>query len=257
MRSVQRILAIFESFTADKNALTLHELTECVDLPKSTTFRIIHSLVKAGYLVRLEDQQYCLSFRFKRLAGLVQSTLGIRVLARPFMLTLAEQTGETVSLQMAQNNQRVCIDAVSTVVGLLNVTQPGEHTSLVHGASSKMLLAQFSETQAASVVAEMADHNQRPATAIWQELAHIRDQGYAYSHAERLLGVSAYAAPILGVDAAHPYCLSVAGPTARMQGRQEQLLALTMEAAAGISRQAGAELQIQNMALGHKAPVKK
>ena len=82
MRAAHRILSIFESFTSEKSSLSLHEISERIELPKSTAFRIIQSLQKAGYLVRLEDQQYCLSFRFTRLAGLVGSTLGIRVPGR-------------------------------------------------------------------------------------------------------------------------------------------------------------------------------
>ena len=61
MRSVQRILAVFESFTSEKSSLTLQEIAGRIGLPKSTTFRLVQSLEKAGYLVRLEDQQYCLS----------------------------------------------------------------------------------------------------------------------------------------------------------------------------------------------------
>src|SRR6187200_1891544 len=98
MRAAHRILSIFESFTSEKSSLSLHEISERIELPKSTAFRIIQSLQKAGYLVRLEDQQYCLSFRFTRLAGLVGSTLGIREVARPIMSELAESTRETISL---------------------------------------------------------------------------------------------------------------------------------------------------------------
>ena len=85
MRAVQRIFAIFESFTAERSSLTLQEIADRIDLPKSTAFRIVQSLEQAGYLVRLEDQKYCLSFRFTRLAGSVKSTLGIREIARPII----------------------------------------------------------------------------------------------------------------------------------------------------------------------------
>ena len=73
MRAVQRILAIFESFSVETSSLTLQEISDRIELPKSTSFRIVQSLEKAGYLIRLEDQKYCLSFRFTRLAGLVRS----------------------------------------------------------------------------------------------------------------------------------------------------------------------------------------
>src|SRR5215210_8321522 len=109
MRSVQRILAVFESFTAERSSLTLQEIADHIELPKSTAFRIVRSLEQAGYLVRLEDQRYCLSFRFTRLAGLVRSTLGIREIARPIMMELAERTEETVSIHTVSGKSRVCI----------------------------------------------------------------------------------------------------------------------------------------------------
>ncbi|MCY0853486.1 helix-turn-helix domain-containing protein [Cupriavidus sp. D39] len=127
MRSVQRILAVFESFTAERSSLTLQEIADRIELPKSTTFRIVQSLDQAGYLVRLEDQQYCLSFRFTRLAGLVKSTLGIREIARPILTELAEKTKETISLHTVSGQHRICIDAVSTDASPLRaVVQSGE-----------------------------------------------------------------------------------------------------------------------------------
>ena len=72
MRAVQRILGVFECFSPGHSSLTLQEIVEGIDLPKSTAFRIVQSLRKSGYLVRLHDQRYCLSFRFIRLGGLVE-----------------------------------------------------------------------------------------------------------------------------------------------------------------------------------------
>ena len=124
MRSVQRILAVLESFTTEENSLSLLEIALRIELPKSTTFRLVQSLEAAGYLVRLEDQRYCLSFRITRLAGVVRSTMGIRDIARPIMRALAERTGETVSLYAIDDDMRVCIDAVATACLLYTSPSP-------------------------------------------------------------------------------------------------------------------------------------
>src|SRR5215204_94243 len=142
MRAVQRILGIFESFTPEQSSLTLQEIADRIELPKSTAFRIVQSLEKAGYLVRLEDQKYCLSFRFTRLAGLVKSTLGIREIARPIMTELAEKTKETVSIHTVSGRNRVCIDALATSPSQLrSVVQPGQQVPLASGSGSKVLMA--------------------------------------------------------------------------------------------------------------------
>lgn len=243
MRAVQRILSIFESFTAEESSLSLHEIAERIQLPKSTTFRIIQSLQNAGYLVRLEDQRYGLSFRFTRLAGLVGSTLGIREIARPIMTALAEQTHETISLQMVSADERVCIDTVATASPLRSVSPPGEHVPLLAGASSKALLAHLPAKDAARLVARLATQARRTPTEVQAELASIRRQGFAVSHGERVLGVSAIAAPIVGADDQVRHCLSLAGPTIRVRDQVERFAPLVMQSAARISNHYGGAIE--------------
>jgi DNA-binding IclR family transcriptional regulator len=236
MRSVQRILAVLESFTSPDNCLSLHEIALRIDLPKSTAFRLLHALEQSGYLVRLEDQRYCLSFRITRLAGLVRSTLGIREIARPIMRGLAEHTAETVSLHAASGGMRVCIETIATAGMLRSVTQPGEQAPLTVGSSSKVLLAWSGDAQlVAHVVAQIARLAKRTPAQVEGELERIRAQGYAITHGERVMGVSAISAPIVGLANGGPYCLSVAGPMVRMQGKESDTVEQVLRAAAEIS----------------------
>lgn len=242
MRSVQRILAIFESFSVEQSSLMLQEISDRIELPKSTTFRIVQSLEKAGYLVRLEDQKYCLSFRFTRLAGLVRSTLSIREIARPVMTELAEQTKETVSIHMVSGKNRVCIDSMATVASSLrNVVTPGEQVPLVAGSGSKVLMAYMPRSTLTPIVAAAARASKRTQAELLAELEVVRTQGYAVSHGERLIGLSAVSAPIRDTSDSVTYCLTVAGPTVRIEGHEKQLVHLVVEAAASMSLQLGGQ----------------
>ncbi len=242
MRSVQRILAVFEVFTAERNSLTLQEIADGIDLAKSTTFRLVQSLEKAGYLVRLPDQQYCLSFQFTRLAGLVKSTLGIREIARPVMTELAEKTQESVSIHTVSGRNRVCIDSLSTASSLRSVVQPGEQVPLLLGSATKVLIAHMPQKELTPIVASIARASKRTQKDIQADLALVREQGYAVSHGERLLGVSAISVPIRDVNHEVLYCLSVGGPSVRMQMHEKEFIKLAIDAAADISRQFGASL---------------
>lgn len=240
MRSVQRILAIFESFTAERSSLSLQEIADRIELPKSTTFRIAQSLEQAGYLVRLEDQKYCLSFRFTRLAGLVKSTLGIREIARPIMLALAETTKETVSIHTVSGRNRICIDALATTASpLRRVVQPGEQVPLLAGSASKVLMAYMPKSRVSPIVAAIARQTKRSQADVLAELAKIRRHGYAVSHGERLLGLSAISAPIRDTNDEVQYCLSIGGPTVRLQANEKEFVELATKAASDISRQFG------------------
>lgn len=245
MRSVQRILAVFESFSSDRSSLALQDIADRIELPKSTTFRIVQSLEQAGYLVRLEDQQYCLSFRFTRLAGLVKSTLGIREIARPVLLDLADKTKETVSIHTVSDRNRVCIDSVSTGSSPLRaVVQAGEQIPLLVGSASKVLVAFMPDKQLSSFTANIARHTKRTKTEVLRELSLVREQGYAVSHGERLLGISAISAPIKDVSEEVHYCLSIGAPTVRMQMHEKEFIGLAMAAAENISRQFGGKISL-------------
>lgn len=242
MRSVQRILAVFECFTTERNSLTLQEIADRIDLPKSTSFRIVQSLEKAGYLVRLEDQQYCLSFRFTRLAGLVKSTLGIREIARPVITELADKTKETVSIHTVVGRNRVCIDSMSTSSALRSVIQPGEQVPLLAGSATKVLIAYMEKKELTPIAASIAKAMKKTPTQVMAEIAKVREQGFAVSHGERLLGVSAISAPIKDAEDQVHYCLSIGGPSVRIQLHEKEFVKLAVNAAAEISLQFGAQL---------------
>lgn len=241
MRAIQRTLAIFESFTSERTSLTLQEIANRIRLPKSTTFRLVQSLDEAGYLVRLDNQAYCLSFRFTRLAGLVKSTLDIRQLARVTLIELARKTNETVTLNMVSDRHRVCIEVIDTPSPLMSVTKPGERVKLIDGATAKALMACLprKEQQKAIQYASKASGRKRQEFA--KELQRIREQRYAVTHGERVLGLTAISAPIEDSSGGTNHCITVTGPTVRLQPRERDLVRLVTRAAEDVSRRLGAQ----------------
>lgn len=237
MRSVHRILAIFESFSPAHPSLTLQQIAERIELPKSTAFRIVRSLEECGYLVRLEDQRFCLSLRITRLAGLVKSTLDIREIARPIVVELAQKTRETVAIYAVVGPDRVCIESFGASSSpLRTVLQPGEQFPLGVGSASKVLMAHLNGLALAPVVSAAARALRRTRADIARELDVVRRQGYAVSHGERLLGLSAISAPIRDLDDRVKYCLTLNGPSVRMQADEKDFVRLLLRAAADISR---------------------
>jgi DNA-binding IclR family transcriptional regulator len=237
MRSVQRILAVFESFSPAKTALTLQQIADRIKLPKSTAFRIVGSLEECGYLVRLEDQRFCLSLRLTRLAGFVKSTLDIREIARPIVVELAEKTRETVTIYTIVGRDRICIESFGASSSPLRTfVQAGEQFPLGVGSASKVLMAYLGGPSAGAILSAAARTTRRTPTEVLAELDAVRRQGYALSHGERLPGLSAISAPIRDINDQVRYCLTLNGPSVRMQGSENDFVKLLVRAAADISR---------------------
>lgn len=244
MRSVQRILAVFESFSPGQTALSLQQIADRIELPKSTAFRIVRSLEECGYLVRLEDHRLCLSLRITRLAGFVKSTLDIRQIARPIIVELAQKTKETVAIYAIVGRDRVCIESFGASSSpLRTVLQPGEQFPLGVGSASKVLMAYLSSPTLGPVVAAAARALRRSQVDVARELETVRRQGYAISHGERLLGLSAMSAPIRDMENQVRYCLTLNGPSGRMQADERDFIRMLLRAAADISRLFGSPLE--------------
>lgn len=242
MRGVGRTLAVFECFSPQHTSRSLQDIVNALKLPKSTTFRIVASLAEAGYLIRLKNQHYCLSFKFVRLAGLVMSTLDIRDIARPVMERTAQLSNEMVTLNTVSGNERICLDVVNTPSPLMSVSKPGEHLPLVDGSTAKMLMAWLPAAEQRSAVTGAAKAMKRKRADLVAELDRIREQGYAATHGERVLGLTAVSAPIRNIEGEVRYCLTITGPQVRMQPRIAKYVKLVVEAAADISRQLGARV---------------
>lgn len=238
MQSVERVVAVLESFTPSKRSLRLQEIADRCNLPKSTTFRITGSLERAGYLVRLEDQRYYLSPRFTQLAGLVSNTLDIRRISRSAMVELCDRTRETVAVFTASGRDRVCVDCeLNSDSQLRMVVHPGERVPLQLGASADILLACMTAERRKPLAASIAQSTKRSKIDLEAGYARTRKRGYAISHGARTPGCSAIAAPIWDTaDEAH-YCLTVCGPSVRIKSRQPHLIEAVVDAAAEISRQ--------------------
>lgn len=239
MRAVDRIFSVLDAFTREQPKLTLQEISDRIELSKATTFRLVNSLSDAGYLVRLEDQRYCLSMKLVRLAGVVAGGLGIRDIAHPKMLEIGQETGETVSLNTVMGRDRVCIDVVESTARIMHIVTLGEHAPLLYGATGKTLLAHLPADEQAAVVKTLPRNAPFTQAQLKAELADIRKQGYAMTGSERVPGSLAISVAIYDMHDRGQYALTVTGPENRMKEQQERNLRCMLEAQRDISSKMG------------------
>jgi DNA-binding IclR family transcriptional regulator len=233
-RVVERVIAVLECFDTSNPALSLHEIAKRVRLPKATVFRLLATLVDAGYIVRLANQDYCPSHKFMRLASVAQRTFSIRDVARPVMLDVLKQSGETIDLSILSGARRVCVDVLESPHPLRRIIAPGEVLDLLPGPSGKILLAFNSELRDA-----LAAKSTSIDAKLVRELEKIRRNGYAYTSGERVEGADGVSVPIRDHAESVRYCLTLVGPTSRVAPRRKELIQLMIAAGEEISSSLG------------------
>lgn len=240
IRAVGRALAIFDAFDNQHLSLSLQEIAERIRMPKTTAFRLVNTLERAGFLVRMDNQQYCLSLKIARLGGLVRSTLSIREIARPVMLQVNEQTSETITLNAIVGNHRMVLEVVDTPAPLMSMARQGEHMPLYLGASSRILLAYMEPQDLERVVQANMNVPDFDRAAFDRELARFRRQGYAISRSQRVPGLTAIAVPIFDIHGQVRHCLALTGPSVRVDSRDQELADILIGAGREISTRLGA-----------------
>jgi len=239
VRAVDRIFSVLDAFAPDRPKLTLQEISDRIELSKATTFRLVNSLSDAGYLVRLDDQRYCLSMKLVKLAGVVASGLSVRDIAHPFMQEIGRETGETVSLNTVVGTDRVCIDVVESSARIMHIVNLGEHAPLLYGATGKTLLAHLPDDEQSVIVKTLPRGAPFTQAELKAELAKIRKQGYTVTAGERVPGSVAISVVIFDINDRGKYCLTLTGPESRMKQRHEQNLDCMLQAQRDISSKMG------------------
>ncbi len=234
VRVLRRAFDILEAFDERTPVITLQKISERIGLPKTTTFRLLATLVETGYVLQTGNQEYCLSHKFMGLAAVAQATFDIHDLVRPTMERIREATQETVDLSVRDGISRIAIHVLESPLRIKNIIHPGEIVSLHLGAVGKVLLAfadeDLTERLLLSAEAEGIDPDK-----LREQVREARRSGYAYTSSERVQGASAIAAPVRDHTGYARYALAVTGPSYRFDEHADAHRKVLLEGAQHIS----------------------
>jgi len=200
--------------------VSLAFVRSALDMPKSSTHRLLGELAGLGIVRRTEDGRYSLGPRLLYWGEAAAETFDLRVVAEPTMRRLRDAVGESVHLYLRDKDMRVCIAAVEARHELRPFIQLGRPLPLRAGASGKLLLAfaddeiQRAELRRAKTDAETFPN--APGARLADELARIRGERWATSSGERESGVAAAATPIVDSRGRVVAALSISGPITRL-----------------------------------------
>jgi len=219
----ERTLRILECLE-ENGGMGVSELAAEFDLPKSTVHNHLDTLRRNEYVVK-RDGIYKLGLRFLKLGAHARTRKQVYEEGKAEVNELAQKTGalanlaveeyrEGVYLYLAQGDQAVELD-----------TYAGMRFSLHCTALGKAILAHLPEERRRNIIAShdlprCTPNTITDAEELTEELATVRDQGFAQDRAERLEGLRCVAAPIQGGTDSILGAISVSAPTSRMKDEQ-------------------------------------
>lgn len=97
-RSVTRALRILHEVSCRSHGASLSQVARSVDLPVTTTARLLKALEQAGFLVRDNSSQYLAGAKILQIGAIALSSRSLYDLAAPYLNRISEFTGETAYL---------------------------------------------------------------------------------------------------------------------------------------------------------------
>jgi DNA-binding IclR family transcriptional regulator len=243
VQSVDRALTILEVLARVGEA-GVTEIAGELGVHKSTAFRLVTTL-EAHRLVEqtTERGRYRLGVGVLRLAGATTARLDLVQEARPLCRQLAAETGETVNIAVLSESSALYLDQIAGSSALQPHNWVGQHIPLHATSNGKVLLSGLDDDRVKELLGTLSRYTTTTITKkgkLREELALVREQGYAVAVDELEEGLTAVAAPIRNAHGDVVASMSVSGPTFRLpEERVGDVVRLLVEAAAEVSHRLG------------------
>jgi DNA-binding IclR family transcriptional regulator len=225
--SVARAIALLDAVAESDGGARVNELARRIGVNPSTASRLLGTLEAGGLVERAPGGPYRLGLKLVALSDRVLGQLDVRDRARPWLIWLVQETGETATLSVPGGGEAITVDFVpspSSVVSLARLGRP----SVAHAtAAGKVMLAFGFEHPAVDPGAELTAFTERTITdprVLADELERVRSGGVAEGVGEREPDLNALAAPVFGRGGELAAILGLQGPAARLPASSRRAL---------------------------------
>jgi len=202
MQTVERTLSLLEQLSKTKDGIGINELSNRLDLPLSTTHRILTALKEKGYVSQDPlTKRYSLGVEVLSLAVKLINEMDVVKIAKPVLGDLSTKYGQLVYISVLKNDKVVCVDMVNNARNMKYFVQIGSTMPVYCAASSKAIIAYQNKDLINQIVDNEKFYKFTEKTLdkkedVLVELSKVVENGYAFCDEEMEDGVQAIAAPI-------------------------------------------------------------
>lgn len=240
-RSLTRLLGLFDILAQNSDGMTLADLSEALESPKSSLLNLFRPLVAEEYLSHAGGH-YKLGPSIYRLSSKIMKAWNFSGLIHPYVEELAKATRETVYLGVLDKNASLItyVDAIDSKHSIRYPISVGTTRPLYCTAAGRVLLAYEDQTWVNEYlktvpIERRTSHTITDRRLLRSKLAEIRDTGISISIGELFEELGAIAAPIFGADGKIAAALAIGLPVETLEREMDQLTTLVTDIAARAS----------------------
>lgn len=218
VQSLDRGLTLLAAFR-EAPALTLPQLAALLPIHRTSTFRLVRTLLQRGFLAQDREGRYRLGPAVQELGGLALVRHDVQRSARELMHRIAEETRETVQLLVRDGAHVQVVDGVESPHRVKVGAGLGERRPLHATAAGKCVLAYLPAAERQRLMRtleRLTPHTIVDAAALEADLDRVRAQGYAVNDQESEPGARFVAVPVFNGLGQFVAAISVGAPADRL-----------------------------------------
>lgn len=214
--AIEKAMALLECLATSQNGLGLSELTRELSLPKSSTYGMLLTLERLGYLHRNQDTgRYMFGMKILSLANMAVNGLNLRKLAMPHLRQLMNKTQLTVHMAIQEQHEAVIIEKTDSPFTPKVETWVGKRMGIHCTAAGKALLSDWPDEDIDRLIRfglpRYNDNTIVSPRKFKKELQQVAKEGYALDDEEETIGSRCVGAPIRDQSGKVIAAVSVAG----------------------------------------------
>lgn len=222
IQSVERAADILELFLDSQPELSVKEISQKLNISKSTVHGLIKTLEHRGYLQQNPDNlKYRLGLRLFELGHYIGTQLDIAKIAHPIIKELVEELKETVHLVVRQQDELIYVEKEEGPHTLRIYSHVGKRAPIHCTGVGKAILA-FQDAQEVERILStiplesFTEFTVTDKDEIKKQLSSIKEKGYSIDDEEIELGLKCVAAPIFDHKGDSIASISCASPKMRL-----------------------------------------
>jgi DNA-binding IclR family transcriptional regulator len=245
IQSIDKALDLIE-LLAEHGSLNLLELTDLLDQPKSSTYRIVLTLENRGFISRDDENgKYCLGYKQLMLTRGMLERNTLRSAALHEMKKLSEKYGDTINLGVLLEGEVLYVEILESTQPLRMTDTVGSKSPFHATAMGKAMTAFLPDEKVKELITRQGLPALTKNTIVSEDqlqlkLQQVREQGFALDDQEIVEGARCLAAPIFNMYGNVEGAVSMSGAMHRFADEVIPEMAESIKTAASrISRKLG------------------
>lgn len=202
-KSASRTIDILRYIASSDNEVSITELSNALNFPKSSVFELLYTLVEKKIL-KLNDANtklFSLDLGLYEISSQYLAKLDLHKLTKPYMKSLVQSFNETVILAMACDENIVFLDKLESNSSIRTTCVLGKKVPMNTTALGKAILATYDDRKVAEFTNKYKYSNKTPYSILSQEMLindviRTRMNGYAIDNQENELEMFCIAVPL-------------------------------------------------------------